>query len=476
MSLDARQLAELDSLLAALADDRLSSEGRAQLETLLEAEPEAREHYVRFMALCSDLHDYAATALSAAEDDLDDPPLATTASRSRGAFGRWRPAWTVAGIAAGVATVMLAVAWGVVRWLPPRDQAAANEAGAVVGRLENLVGLVKVADGLAAAGPAEQRPFIRTGQTVSTRGVEAKATIRLPDGTALLIAGDTRVVFPENEPDRVHVEFGNMTAVVRPRPAGRPLVISTSEATTEVLGTQLVVSRDGGRTRVVVIEGDVRLTRFSDERSVTLAAGQAAEVSARADLRPAPRGETPDHWSLDFGDGLPDGWQTGQLVFDDLPEGSKAAVRAAGVIEHGQRRYHLRSHNAWTNGLFTLHEDTWIHVRYRLERPGTFLLYIVCRQRDFGEPVATVLTPGNLRQTEAGRWHTLTLSISSFRRARSGNPVPLDGQLVAFQLVFDTPEHNPGLTVERIWVTRGTPADPRPPIEPHETVAFNAAP
>jgi hypothetical protein len=31
------------------------------------------------------------------------------------------------------------------------------------------------------------------------------------------------------------------------------------------------------------------------------------------------------------------------------------------------------------------------------------------------------------------------------------------------QLVFDSPEHNPGLTVDRIWGTRGMPAEPRSP-------------
>jgi hypothetical protein len=47
----------------------------------------------------------------------------------------------------------------------------------------------------------------------------------------------------------------------------------------------------------------------------------------------------PEHRSLDFNDGLPPGWETGQLVFDDLPEGSRAAVRTAAVEENGQRRY-----------------------------------------------------------------------------------------------------------------------------------------
>jgi hypothetical protein len=198
---------------------------------------------------------------------------------------------------------------------------------------------------------------------------------------------------------------------------------------------------------------------------VTLAQGQSAEISPQADLRPDPISTVPDHWSVDFNAGLPNGWQTGQLVFDNLPAGSQAAVQAAAAEENGRRRYQLRSHNAWSQGLFTLHDDSWLHIRYRLEKPGTFLLYLVCRQRDFGQPVATVLTPGNLRQTGARQWCTLTLALNQLHRTRAQDGVPLNGQLVAFLLVFDSPEHNPGLTVDRIWVTRGLPAEPRSPVE-----------
>jgi hypothetical protein len=204
---------------------------------------------------------------------------------------------------------------------------------------------------------------------------------------------------------------------------------------------------------------------------VNLAGGQAAEVSPQADLRPTPIQSVPDHWSLDFNDGLPPGWQTGQLVFNDLPEGSRAAARTAAVEENGRGRYQLRSHNAWSKGLFTLHDDSWIHIRYRLEKPGTFLLYVVCRQHDFRQPVCTVLTPGNYRQTEPNRWHTLTLPLRRFHRARAQDIVPFDGQLVAFHLVFDSPEHNPGLKVDRIWVTRGATAEPRSPVKENPTPA-----
>ena len=56
MSLTPQQLAELDSLLSDLADERLSEERGLVLEGLLQSEPEARDYYIQFQALCSDLH------------------------------------------------------------------------------------------------------------------------------------------------------------------------------------------------------------------------------------------------------------------------------------------------------------------------------------------------------------------------------------------------------------------------------------
>jgi ferric-dicitrate binding protein FerR (iron transport regulator) len=476
MSLTWQQLAELDSLLSDLADVRLSAERRLALEGLLQAESEARDHYIRFMALGSDLHEFGATSLSVDDDELSvesslrdaDAGLGETGPRgrvsprrdtARGASGRWWPAWTAAGIL--VLAITLLATW----WPPRPDTSPPPAAGPIVGRLENVAGLVEVAVGEGSATQAVEKGSVHSGQTIVTKGKEAQAAIRLEDGTLILVAGDTRVAFSPEERDRIDIELGNATAAVRPRPADRPLVFCTPEARIEVLGTRLSVARAERRTRVDVLEGDIRLTRLSDQRSVTLAGGQTADVSPQADLRPAPIQPAPDTWSLDFNDGLPPGWETGQLVFHDLPEGSRAAARTAAVEENGQRRHQLRSHNAWSKGLFTLHDDSWIHIRYRLEKPGTFLLYVVCRQYDFGEPVATLLTPGNLRQTEPNRWHTLTLPLNQFRRARAQDIVPLNGQLVAFCLAFDSPEHNPGLTVDRVWITRGMPAEPRLPGE-----------
>ena len=470
MSLTPQQLGELDSLLSDLADGRFSESRRSQLEDLIKAEPEALDAYIRFVALCSDLHEVSASALSTADADLrsaEDISQQTTNShpqkrlRRNVLAQRW-PLWASLGaVALAVAAALVVVA----PWRGPRQSVSPGSETQIVGKVETTSGQVEIVHGEAETANAAVGHAIRLGQTISTIGEDAYATIRLEDETLLHLAGGTQVRFSAEDRDRIDVPYGNVTAEVAHRPADRPLVLQTSEANIEVLGTRLSVARDERRTNVDVLQGKIRVTRLSDRRTVTLSAGQSANVSPQSDLEPSTIEAVPDHWSLDFNDGLPAGWQTGQLVFDSLPEGSRAAVRTAGVMEKGRRRFQIRSDNAWSDGFFALHDDSWIHIRYRLEKPGTFLLYIVCRQQDFGEPIATVLTAGNLKQTRAHQWHTLTLPASELHRAKAKDQIELTGQLVAFQLVFDSPEHNPGLTIDRIWVTRGDPAPPRSPIE-----------
>jgi hypothetical protein len=455
MSLDPQQLEELESLLSELVDERLTDEHACRLQELLASEPEARDHYVRLMALYSDLYEFAAISLSVGTEEESpgcEPGLGETGPRVV-AVGfdvrRWGGF-----VAVLMAALLVAVTFA--SMLRPfwRRTPAALETGETIGRISDVAGQVEIVSGPSPGTPATSGMTLRLGQTLLTQGPDSSATLWLDDGTLIRVANDTRAVFAAENRDRIDVESGNVTASVPPRPTDRPLVIRTPEAEVEVLGTRISVATNDRRTEVNVLEGEIRVLRLSDQRSVQLGRGQAAEVSPFADLQPKPFSVVPDTWSLDFADGLPSGWELGQLVFEDLPADSRAAVRTAGVDANGQRRYQLRSHNAWSNGLFTLHDDSWIHIRYRLERPGTFLLYVVCRQHDFGEPVCTVLTPGNLRQAEAQQWHTLALPLKQLHRTRTADTIALRGQLVAFCLAFDSPEHNPGLTIESVWVTR----------------------
>ena len=91
MSLTSHQLAELEILCSDLAEERLSAEGRLALEDLLQSEPEARDHYIRFMALCSDLHEFGATSLSVGHED--ELHVVASLRDADAGLARDRPTW-----------------------------------------------------------------------------------------------------------------------------------------------------------------------------------------------------------------------------------------------------------------------------------------------------------------------------------------------------------------------------------------------
>jgi hypothetical protein len=359
MSLDPQQVGELESLLSELVDERLTDERSRRLQQLLASEPEARDHYVRLMALYSDLYEFAAISLSVGTEDespgCETGPRGRLSPRREPVLGEVETRVVAAGsdvrrwgVWVAVVTAALLVAITFASVLRPfwRHAPATLETDESIGRISDVAGRVEIVSGPSPGSPAASGMAVSPGHTLVTRGPDSSATLRLDDGTLIRVANDTRAVFPAEDRDRIDVESGNVTASVPPRPTHRSLVIRTPEAEVEVLGTRISVATNDRRTKVNVLEGEIRVMRLSDQRSVQRGRDKAAEVSPFADLQPEPFFVVPDTWSLDFADGLPSGWEIGQLVFEDLPAGSRAAVRTAAVDANGQRRYQLRSQNA----------------------------------------------------------------------------------------------------------------------------------
>jgi hypothetical protein len=297
---------------------------------------------------------------------------------------------------------------------------------------------------------------------VATIGLDASAELRWNDGTRMVLAGDTAVTLSDDDGKRLQVRQGSVAMDVRPQPADRPLRIITPESETEVVGTTLAVTRSEGDTQISVAKGQVRFTRLSDKRVVSLVDGQCASASMGAELQAVPLPITPDAIDLRFDGGLPAGWRWGQFVREpSLPAGSAGAVRAVAYEDPLHRLHHqIRSQNAWTAGLFQVHDDTWLHVQFRLDRPGFFQLLAVARRTDnlTGQLGVVLEAPHFWQRQEAGVWHTASVPFNKFRRTKGS--APIEGPLSVFQLIFDSAAIDRGLMIERIWVTRGHTATP----------------
>jgi ferric-dicitrate binding protein FerR (iron transport regulator) len=418
----------------------LTDDEFAELEQCLLRNAAARERYRRSMSLESALRDFA--------DRTADDWIATPLAVSRKAW-RWRA------IAAGIALLLVA-AW-VLYWPDGERPAADARSRNIVGVLRQLSGSVAVASSEGAVRTAQNGFELNSGDTIRTQDSLSAATVAYPDGTKVSLMGESSITLSGDVPKGITVHGGALFASVMPQPAEKPMRIATHTASLEVLGTQFTLATSTEETDVSVTEGRIRLTRSSDGNSMEVPAGRRIISNARSALVLEEAASPPDEWTEDFEGGLPDPWDAGKLVATGLPVESVAAVRAVRVPSGDGDVFEIATAHQWAHGLFAFHEDSHLHVTFKMRNPGWLNILILTRTADGGPPRFA----GNYLFGEAGwwperadQWSTVSIPLISFRplppaRDRFENAVP-------FQILFSSPQDR-GLVIDRISITRGGP-------------------
>ncbi len=349
-----------------------------------------------------------------------------------------RRSWAtwVAGLAAAV---LVAAGWALsVRPAP------------FVAEVEAAAGEVRVGAGGAAAGSR-----VAPGESVSTVGLESSVTLRFPDGTRVSLGGNTTVALDPAARPRVEVARGDIAAEVPDRPAGDPVRIATPQGEVRAAGAQVLLTTAEGRTRVGVVEGQATLAD-PGEQVVEMGAGDHAEA-CDGQVRMLPRPAVPDACAVVFDPARPREWEVGQPADDGLPVGSPGAVRMVPVPRPDGRFLHeIRFVNRWTDGMFAVHPDTWVSVRFRADRPRFFHLLAVARSHDPRHKPGVVYEAQFWHGKPAGEWHTAHARLADCRKINDPDvPRPLVGFLVVVSSDRDV-----GVAVDRFWVSRG--AEPAP--------------
>jgi len=170
---------------------------------------------------------------------------------------------------------------------PPRvplatpDAEKPRESATFVGTVEALGGEAKLGD-----QPAEAGRGVPAGQSLST-GRDGYLAVRYPDGSRLELAGDTLVAKLGDGPSGKsgYLDTGMIFVEAAKQPAGRPMVLTTAQAESTVIGTQFVLSASAGTTRLDVREGRVRFTRLPQAvSSVVVTAGHYAVAGGSGEL------------------------------------------------------------------------------------------------------------------------------------------------------------------------------------------------
>ncbi len=367
---------------------------------------------------------------------------------------------------------------------PPKIPSTATPTIAVrpaqhpIARVVHVTGKVVRADRLSSAQEIDVATAIDlfSGDALRTVGEDSFAILEFPDASILAVTGGTELKCTvDSERKCVTVTTGDLLAQVSPQPVGKPLLIETPVANAEVLGTKLSLSASDDLTELAVLEGEVHLYRPADGQAVNVQSGQGVTASAHSDLVSHPLSPVSSLWEADFENGVPRDWRAGELVHDSLPPGSRGALRAVqsrGKNGRPEGAFRVCTVREWTRGLFRIQPDT--HLNFTCKRVLRGGLHVRLNTStdppdpsimDIFEYRSPVL--GDVRR---GEWQTVSVPLLHFRRLRSSrlgvpDQPPRAGHL-AVMVGLGAPNRDPGLVVDRIWVTHGAPASCEVPVEP----------
>lgn len=306
------------------------------------------------------------------------------------------------------------------------------------------------------SGTVEVIGEVHSGEMVTSSGTDGSTLLTFHDGTRLVLAGDTSLTVSEDKARGKHVEVhtGSVAASVEKQPVGIPMILVTPQARVEVLGTEFSLDTSPDATGLGVTEGRVRVVRLSDGESVEVEEDRFVVAGGDREFRAQPRPSIPEELEIRFENGLPPGW----LYGSHLQAAAELPARVGTERRSGQPQgvhHQIFTQNPWIegmSGLFEIHEDTQLNIRYRMADPGYLQVFIGTRLADRPASLTVNFLAHDLgKKLEPNEWNTLTIPVAELEAVRSS--ARADGRLAIF-LLFDTLADDRGLEIEQISVTR----------------------
>lgn len=442
-------------LLHGMADDVLTEDQTRQLAGLLRNDVEFRREYVCFCQLLTQLGWQFSPASVGSRPEV--PALAEALPATP--TPRVRPVRNpltrqiMAGNPVWIATAVLVICALV--WLGWTSVAKHRPAQVV-----RVSGPVAIVRGQQAplhihSHDLERTPWhVQPGDRIQT-GRGSSATLLLSDQTEIRIRPESEFVLDPASPGRLALSHGSLSARVTRQTGGRALTFVLPNSEVRVLGTELELLALPRRSEVAVLEGRVRVIRSTDQTAAEIIAAQHVSIPESGPLLVRDWPLPPDEWSEDFEHGLPAGW-TGRAQRGALPSGSQGAVAAA----PGQliRDLDLEiSSPPGRSGLFAWHDDSVLHLTFRVQPPGWFHIYLLAgtyEQPDAAVPYCFVNPI--LWQSSAGQWRTVSIPLSEFRPLTAVQGEPTLGR-IPVRLAICGKRDMADVLIDRIWVDRPGP-------------------
>ena len=147
--------------------------------------------------------------------------------------------------------------------------------------------------------------------------------LQFNDGSTVMISGTSMLTFADAGQKVLRLKEGSLSARVEPQPDDKPMLVHTHTALLEVLGTRFKVDADLASTALNVSEGEVRVTRLSDNSEVDVPAKHRLVVEADNELIAISAPESVSEWNSEL-HRKPDSYGKWQSPTDGRPASLKA--------------------------------------------------------------------------------------------------------------------------------------------------------
>jgi ferric-dicitrate binding protein FerR (iron transport regulator) len=280
----------LDQLLARLVDETLDADELAEIESLLDGNPDAQDHYFHYLGLHADL------TQAGADEKVSGRPAGPVPVRP------WHSAALI-GLAASIVAILSAT---FLLWPEPPP---------ILAKLSEVDGPVRwTNDSGEVLNNLEIDRSLGSG-TLESLAADSSAEFTFLDGTRVTLSGHSTITITEQGNRKVlRLREGRFSIDAAEQPADSPMLVLTPSAEAEVLGTQFNVAASSFATRVTVNEGLVRVKRLADGSVQEVAADHqvVAALEQGTDFQALPRKKHATTWTSEFPRDIFQGdWQPG---------------------------------------------------------------------------------------------------------------------------------------------------------------------
>jgi ferric-dicitrate binding protein FerR (iron transport regulator) len=256
---------ELKALARAYGDGTISESELHRLEGILQNDPHARQQYLHELNLIDAMEELSLSdALPTRNiNQLYSPQTSRNQSRitlkHRGMLG----------VLAAAVLMITSFIW-------------MRTGNSHIGTIAELHGHVRWTGSDGVIVDQLQAGDLLPGGTLEILSANAWATFRFHDRSTFTLSGDAEAVFSDQGQKRLLLRHGNLSADVQPQRADSPMLVRTSSAEMQVLGTQFNVNARATQTLLAVNEGRVSLLRSSDGKRLEVPAQHLAIASLDA--------------------------------------------------------------------------------------------------------------------------------------------------------------------------------------------------